>query len=155
MCSSDLSTLDRRQRPKSLRRAGLRSRFPMRVSFLLQEERPLELRISRLFLTLSPRGLVFPDRADTLDRRPRPKSLRRASLRSRFLVRPSCMLQEERPLASRISRLILTLSSRGLVFHDRLNTLERRPRPKFAPPRKPEKSISNETLLHASGGATP
>ena len=94
-----LSTLDRRQRPKSLRRAGLRSRFPMRVSFLLQEERPLELRISRLFLTLSPRGLVFPDRADTLDRRPRPKSLRRASLRSRFLVRPSCMLQEERPLA--------------------------------------------------------
>ena len=29
---------------------------------MLQEERPLELRISRLILTLLPRGLVFPDR---------------------------------------------------------------------------------------------
>ena len=79
----------------------------------------------------SPRGFVFPDRTDTLDRRPRPKSPRRLSQRSRFLVRPSCMLHEERPLASRISQLILTLSSRGLVFPDRLNTLERRPRPKL------------------------
>ena len=35
------------------------------------------------------------------------------------------MLQEERPLASRISRLIPTLSPRGLVFPDRLNTLDR------------------------------
>ena len=58
------------------------------------------------------------------------KCLRRASLRSRFLVRPSCMLQEERLLASRISRLILTLSSRGLVFPDRLDTLHRQPAPK-------------------------
>ena len=78
----------------------------------------------------SPRGFLFPDRTDTLDRRPGPKSLRHLSLRSRFPVRPSCMLQEERPLASRISRLILTLSSRGFVFPDRLNTLDRRPRPK-------------------------
>ena len=125
-----LNTLDRRPRPKSLRSTGLISRFPMRVSFLLQEERPLESRISRLFLTLFPRGFVFPDRADTLDRRPRPKSLRRSSLRSRFPMRVSFLLQGER-LASRISRLIPTLSSRGLVFHDRLNTLERRPRPKL------------------------
>ena len=125
-----LNTLDRRPMPKSLRRASLRSRFPVRPSSMLQEERPHELRISRLILTLSAHGLMFPDRLNTLDRRPRPKSLRRASLRSRFLVRPSCMLQEERPLASRISRLILTLSSRGFVFPDRLNTRDRRPRPK-------------------------
>ena len=91
-----LSTFDRRPRPKSLRRAGLRSRFPMRVSFLLQEERPLKSRISRLILTLSPRGLVFPDRLSTLDRRPRPKSLRRAGLRSRFPIKVSFLLQEER-----------------------------------------------------------
>ena len=80
---------------------------------------------------ISPRRFVFPDRINTLDRQPRPKSLRRSSLRSRFPMRPSSMLQEEWPLASRISRLILTLSSRGLVFPDRLNTLDRRPGPKL------------------------
>ena len=44
--------------------AGLRSRFPVRPSSRLQEERPLESRISRLILTFSPRGFVFP-RADS------------------------------------------------------------------------------------------
>ena len=34
----------------------------------------------------SPRGLVFPDRLNTLDRRPRPKSLRRAGRSCRFWI---------------------------------------------------------------------
>ena len=34
----------------------------------------------------SPRGLVFHDRLDTLDRRPGPKSLRRAGLSGRFWI---------------------------------------------------------------------
>ena len=34
----------------------------------------------------SPRGLVFPDRADTLDRWPRPKSLRRTGLSGWFWI---------------------------------------------------------------------
>ena len=80
--------------------------------------------------TLSPRGFVFPDRLNTLDRRPGLKSPRSASLRSRFPMRPSLMLQEERPLDSRVSRLILTLSSLGFVFPDRLDTLDRRSGPK-------------------------
>ena len=122
-------TLDRWPGPKSLRRASLRSRFLVRPSCMLQVERPLASRISRLILTLLSRGLVFHDRLNTLDRRPGPKSLRRAGLRSRFPVRPTCMHQEERPLELRISRLILTLLPRGLVFLDRLNTLERRQRP--------------------------
>ena len=90
----------------------------------------------------SPRGFVFLDRADTLDRWPGPKSLRRASLRSRFLVRPSCMLQEERPLASRISRLILTLSSHGSTA-----------RAEIAPPRRPKGPILNLGLLCCWRGA--
>ena len=70
----------------------------------------------------SPRGFVFPDRADTLDRWPGPKSLRRTGLRSRFPVRPSSMLQEERPLESRISWLIPTLSSRVFdKIHEKLD----------------------------------
>ena len=96
-----------------LRRTGLRSRFPVRPSSMLQEERPLESRISRLIPTLSSRALVFHDRLNTLDRRPSPNSLRHASLRSQFPMRPSCMLQEERPHKLRISRLIPALSSRG------------------------------------------
>ena len=104
--------------------------FRIRPSSMLQEERTLESRISQLILTLFSRGLVFPDRLSTLDRRPRPKSPSRASLRSRFPMRTSFMLQEERPLESRVSRLILTLSSRGFVFPDRADTLDRRPGPK-------------------------
>ena len=120
-------TLDRRPRPKSPRSLSRRSRFLVRPSCMLREERSLASRISRLILTLSSRGFVFHDRLNTLERRPRPKLLRRASLRSRFPMRPSSMLQEEQLLKSRISLLILTLSSRGLVFSDRLDTLHRRP----------------------------
>ena len=47
---------------------------------MLQEERPLQSQISLLILTLSSRGWVFLDLLNTLDRRPRPKSLRRAGL---------------------------------------------------------------------------
>ena len=125
-----LNKLDRRPGPKSLRQSSLRSRFPIRPSFMLQEERPHESRISWLFLTLSLRGLVFLGRLNTLDRRQRPKLLRRARLRSRFPMSPSSLLQEEQSLASQISWLFLTLSSRGLMFPDRLNTLDRRQRPK-------------------------
>ena len=74
----------------------------------------------------SPRGLMFLDSLNTIDRWPGSKSLRSSSSRSRFPVRPSSMLQE-RPLESRISRLILTLSSRWFVFPDRSDTLDRRP----------------------------
>ena len=79
-----LNTLDRRPGPRSFRHAGLRSWFPMRASFMLQVERPLKSRISRLIPTLSSRGFVFPDSTDTLDRRKGPESLRRAGLSGRF-----------------------------------------------------------------------
>ena len=72
----------------------------------------------------STRGFVFQDRLNPLDRQPRPKSFHRTGLRSRFPMRAFSMLQEERPLESRISPLILTLTSRGFVFLDRLNTLK-------------------------------
>ena len=94
-------------------------------------ERPLESRISRLILTLFAHGFVLPDRLNTPDRRPAPKSLRHSSLRSRFRTRASSMLQKERPIESRISWLILTLSSRGFLFPDRADTLDRRPGPKL------------------------
>ena len=86
MFQDRLNTLDGPPGPKSLRRASLRSRFPMRASFMLQEERTLAWLISRLFLTLSSCGLVFLDCLNTLDRRPRPKSLRRLGLSGRFSI---------------------------------------------------------------------
>ena len=52
---------------KSFRRSGLKSWFPIRAPSRLQEERPVKSWISRLIPTLSSRGYVFPDRADTLD----------------------------------------------------------------------------------------
>ena len=78
----------------------------------------------------SPRGFVFPDRLNTLNRRPGPKSLRLASQRSLFPVRPCSMPQEERSLELLISRLIPTLSSRKFVIPDRVDSLDQRPGPK-------------------------
>ena len=85
------------------------------------------------------------------------------SISINFPMRPSSMLQEERPLESQISRLIPTLSSRGLVFHDRLNTRigvtgpPRHPsstaRAKIAPPRRPKRQILNLGLLCCWRGA--
>ena len=85
---------------------------------------------SHRYLTLSSRGLVFHDRLNTLERRPRPKSLRRASLRSRFSMWASCSAQQARTINSRISRQTFTLLGRGLVRWDRADALERWPEPK-------------------------
>ena len=60
------------------------------------------------YLDLSPRGFVFPGSLNTLDWRPRPKSLRSAGLTSRFPMRPSAMLQEELCAAARL----------GILWHD-------------------------------------
>ena len=77
-------------RVETLRRSSSessqRSRFPVRPSSMLQQERPLESQISRLILTLFARGFVCPDRLNTLDRRPGPKSLRSAGLKGRFWI---------------------------------------------------------------------
>ena len=90
--------------------------------------------IFRHWQNFSPRGFVFPDRADTLDRWQGPKSLRRTGLRSWYPVRPSSILQEERPLrcTSVVGRMLLPpflkllfLKSGHCILLSRIRTLSR------------------------------
>ena len=87
----------------------------------------------------SPREYVFLDRLNTLDRRagskfemaPQYKAAATVpQARVDFQWDPPQCFRRSYPL-NRESRLILTLSSRWFVFSDRLNTLDRLPRPKL------------------------
>ena len=98
------------------------------VSILLLSAGATHSRISRQSLCLLGRGMVGWNRADALQRRPEPKSLRRASLRFRMSAYSSC--HQARPHDSRISWQNLTLFERGSVRWDSADALERWPEPK-------------------------
>ena len=97
---------------------------------------------------------TFPAHSYASDQRPGPKSILSSSLRVQFWMWVSSSVRHEWPLESRISLLIFTLFA--LI---RVSGPPRHPwstaRTKIALPRGPEKSISNESILHASVEATP